>query len=343
MISCFDIKSLNSETIEKLKCLYREGFPDDSERDIDFCFNGYFSEVVCNDDYTAALYPVLKKALIRGVAIDLPYIVAFSALKRVRGSSVAAEIIKSYIVRLHNEKVAYVALYPFNHEYYRRYGFVTVDSASHAEICNFKRVACDNRIEFAVIMEKVYNAAMSRYDNYLLRSYTECVVACERALADGGETVIFTDSSNDECRNGEENCIASAINGNAVKIYGYSIDVNGAPAERLLCRNNDTKSSAFDNVQMRICNPIEAIRLTNFNLFDNLFVINILLTDSIMGDAIYKLEILNGKGRLTKTQDTPDLRISIEDLTRYLINGSAIEGIPHNLLNAARSYFIDKY
>lgn len=343
MINYFDIKNLNSNAIGKLISLYREGFPEDTERDIKFCFDGYFGKVVCNDDFSAALYPVIKKAIIRGVTINLPYIVAFSALKSVRGSGAAAEIMKGYLKSSIVDKVPFIALYPFNHEYYKRYGFVTVDGEPYVEICDFKRVKCDNRSEFAVIMEKVYNAAMSRFDNYLVRSHAECAVACDKATADNGETVVFTDGEYSECRSGEEDCIISAINGVPFRIYGYSIDVNGMPAERLMCRSDIKKGSAFDNVQMRICNPVEAIRITRFNAINQAFAINILLTDTIMGDTVYKLEITDGQGRLSMTQESPDISVSIDALTSYLINGRAINGIPSNLLNEANSYFIDKY
>lgn len=346
MAKLIKINSLNHIEKEQLKKLYRESFPDDTEKDVDYFFNSYLQEVFVNDDFSSALYPVYKKLFFNGDIIDLPYVVAFGALREVRGKGIAAKLMNEFIKKSYTANVPFVALSPFNHEYYKRYGFVTVDAAAFNRDCdNCRLINCDERKVFLEAMQKIYCKAMLRYDNYIYRNQEDCKLVCDKLLTNGGKTILIVEDNN--IINDNNDYINMIIDSRHLKVYGYSIECGNEILERLMCHN--VKSEAiFENVQMRICDPVKAVNITKFNMSANdktlrEFKIKIKICDSVLGDKIYQFQIVEGKGNLVKTNECAEVVANIDEFTNFIINGAKIKGLPDGLIPNKKSFFIDKY
>lgn len=118
-------------TAERLKALYIECFPEDSYKVVDILFDGYLGEknsffsedgkgnIIC------ALYIIEKTLFFKGNFIKLPYITALGTKKEHRYQKLAENLIKKALQKLYSEGFPFVALYPFSHGFYEKYGFFT--------------------------------------------------------------------------------------------------------------------------------------------------------------------------------------------------------------------------
>lgn len=344
MAKLLKINSLNDIETERLKKLYRESFPGDTDNDVNYFFNSYLFEVFVNNDFSSALYPVGKKMFFNGAIIDLPYVVAFCALHEARGKGIAAKLMNEFIEKANADNVPFIALSPFNHEYYKKYGFITVDaSVINRDSENYEHLNCSDRHVFLEAMQKVYCKAMSQYNNFIYRNQEDFALVYDKLMTNGGNTILFVE---DNIKiNDNNDYIDMIIDSRHKKVYGYSIECDNEILEKLMC--NDGKGGAtLKNVQMRICDPVKAVNLTQFNglsIDEPTREFKIKIKDSVLGDKIYKLQIADDKGKLIETNENAEVITSIDEFTNFIINGVSIDGLPKDLICCKKSFFIDKY
>lgn len=144
--------------------LYRTCFPEDGEKTVNMLFGGYLNnrvELRENGRLTSALYIVEKTLSYLGREVPLPYIVGLGTLPKMRNGGRAEKLLIKTFGLLKN--YPFVALYPFKHSFYERFGFCAVSRDFEAPRGKF--VACDYKTA-----EKVYRNATKNSDFKILRS-----------------------------------------------------------------------------------------------------------------------------------------------------------------------------
>ncbi len=121
---------MDEPLLTELKELYRDGFPEDGEGDVD----GFFARVKTenavylteNGKIISAGYVMDKPAVLFGQKTRIPYLSALSTLSAYRGQGKLKAVINGLFDKLYRRGDFACVLYPFNHDYYKRFGFCTV-------------------------------------------------------------------------------------------------------------------------------------------------------------------------------------------------------------------------
>jgi predicted acetyltransferase len=125
------------KNLERLKKLYFDGFPEDSEKDAaDFFKRVKNSNCVYleeNGEITSGGYIIEKPAVIFGKRTKLRFLSALATKKELRGSGRIGTVLKKIFELLRSRGEFFCALYPFSHRYYLRHGFCTVSFCDETE------------------------------------------------------------------------------------------------------------------------------------------------------------------------------------------------------------------
>ena len=122
----------------ELRRLYTQSF-DDSEAFVDYFFRKLTSPdkvvaLIRDGKTVSALHLLDRRIFLRGELFEMPFVVAAATVRELRGMRLLETVMRSAFERLYNEGKTFVALYPFSHAYYRKYGFVTYTKISRKEI-----------------------------------------------------------------------------------------------------------------------------------------------------------------------------------------------------------------
>lgn len=113
---------------ESLIKLYKQCFPEDPEQVVDYMFASALGEdnaLVEWDGKTlaCAVYLVEKTLYYKQNILPLPYIVALGTAISHRYKGYSEKLILRCLDKLYKENTPFVALYPFKHSFYQKYGF----------------------------------------------------------------------------------------------------------------------------------------------------------------------------------------------------------------------------
>lgn len=117
------------ERTEQLKALYRSSF-EDSDAYVDWFFANKYREdhvVSLSDDegrIISALHLVERRIVLGGRSLRCPFVVAAATLPEFRGQGNFAKVMLSALYGLNRQGVVLTELFPVDHKYYTRYGFV---------------------------------------------------------------------------------------------------------------------------------------------------------------------------------------------------------------------------
>ena len=122
----------------ELRRLYTQSF-DDSEAFVDYFFRKLTSPdkvvaLIRDGKTVSALHLLDRRIFLRGELFEMPFVVAAATVRELRGMRLLETVMRSAFERLYSEGKTFVALYPFSHAYYRKYGFVTYTKISRKEI-----------------------------------------------------------------------------------------------------------------------------------------------------------------------------------------------------------------
>lgn len=280
---------------EYLKKLYRDGFPEDTDEDIEYFFNKKLvnGKVFVNDEVNAVAYVFNKKLRYCNNLYKLPYLVAVSVLSEFRGQGKIKELMYQAIEYADERNLPFIALYPFNHDYYKQYGFVTVDKMQKLKISDKTIMKESDNFQLCV---DLYNKYYGEYDVSLIRDITDFTAKVNEEAVIGGKLYELTE--------------------NGVTI-GYAIKkgddiIEGAPFE----------ITDKPNVQMRVANIKRAIESYDFPLINK--TVRLKITDEFYRSKTIVLNIENGIAHVD-ISDTFDKEITIGELTKWLISGADCE------------------
>lgn len=118
------------ERIEQLKELYKSSF-DDSDAYVDWFFENKYREdhVVSLADNAgqilSALHLVERRIVLGGKSLRCPFVVAAATLPEFRGQGNFEKVMLSALYGMNEQGIVLTELFPVNHKYYLKYGFVT--------------------------------------------------------------------------------------------------------------------------------------------------------------------------------------------------------------------------
>ena len=240
---------------------------------------------------------------------------------------------RSAFERLYSEGKTFVALYPFSHAYYRKYGFVTYTKISRKEI-KYKK---DGETEIMpctpLNMLKIYNRFCAGRQGYIVRqadtyeellerwsvdNLTACTVKKNRLEA----YVVFSPLTGEI----EEACGDTEVLDGVEELNGKTYpDFDGAAEEYAMTRLIDVKG-ALENIRYDRDGEF------SFLLRDDFFPLN---------DGAYKLTVCGGNGTVEKVPAHDGLpRLGIEELTLWIFGQG---GADCPLLSPKKTFCIDKY
>lgn len=273
---------------EKLIINYLDGFSADGREYAEYFIDNVSDRALFNDEVTTALHLVDKRLMLDGREIELPYIVALATLKSCRGCGEAGALIYNTLKFLKGKP--FVALYPFNHNYYTQYGFVTIDFET--EFLAPKDVVYEPTADYAMIAE-LYNDYFARFNGRLIRSVEDIKKKCTLAKIAGGDTYVLKHNN---------------------RAVGYLIDDSGELREGVPFVVTDKP-----NVQMRICDIPAALKSCSY-LKDGEFIINV--DDSFYRSGRYEVKIVNGSAKVKALEKgVADIEVTQQQLTKLIING----------------------
>lgn len=193
--------------MQEHKGLYMQNFPKDSEKYVDFFLNkfshhpenviSYFED----DKLISAGYIVEKPSMLMGIKTIVPYLSAISTLNEYKGKQKARCVVEKALKEVYKRGYELCALFPFDYNYYTRYGFETISFASKKLIEGGKdiktRIASGKELGIVLEIEKEF---AKKFDNYLISDeirakdkYNEylCDNIPLRILSDKGEDFSF--------------------------------------------------------------------------------------------------------------------------------------------------------
>lgn len=313
------IEQLSHAEKEQCKALYKVGFPADTDVAVDYFVDKYATKIVVNADFSVNLYLIDKKLNYCGLNVNIAYIVAFSADVKVRGTGAACEVFNAAIRHLHDLNIPFAALSPFNHTYYKRYGFATVDSYRiYPNVSALHCVESENLAEFAPIAQEIYSRAVRQYDISIARSHDD-----------------FYKLMNCQIIGMDKPCLYYAEG----EVIGYAICKGDYVEEQIMLLPSEDGAL---NAQARIVSAIEAVKLTQFANITCDYCFTLL--DTILGDSTYRLQITNGVGVLTATKELQaEFSVDIADFTKQIMIGERVGNPIDNALVQRSIYLADKY
>lgn len=322
---------------EELLDLYFDAFPRDNE-----AYARLFIERARADNIVtyreggrllSAGYIVDKRARFGKEEIGLPYLSAVATRREHRGKGYAARIMQAAFDRLYARGESLTALYPFNHEYYLRYGY------ANASFCG-KRVVSGGRV-FAhrpasradiPAMAEVYRAFSAPYENCLLcgTDYFEALFL--EVEADKNKIYLLEDGNG---------IFAYAVveNGEIVNYAARSMRLflRAALFRGMAVRDFSLKRQAY--IQMRILNPLRFLALDIYK--KNFRRVRLSVTDPLLPQNTGVYLVTRRKREafaVTRCDDgsAADLAYTIGGLSQAVFLGRGVFERRHML-------FIDKY
>jgi len=194
---------MNPKLLSQLKALYREGFPEDNETAVEWFFSRMKDENIAyrieNGKIISAGYIIEKPAMLFGKKTILPFLTALATRKEYRGQGKIKLILDELFSRLRGRGHNFCALYPFNHEYYKRFGFCDVSFCADKTIGGgevFKETLYSEPTEKLLSeLVRLETAFRKGFDNYLIFGKEEITAKFREFALDGVPLRAYSDES----------------------------------------------------------------------------------------------------------------------------------------------------
>ncbi|MDR1906335.1 MAG: GNAT family N-acetyltransferase [Clostridiales bacterium] len=326
--------------IEKLKKIYRLGFPEDREDYVDYFFKKKIksAEVFCfeKDGRTlSCAYVFMRKLCVFNNETELPFLVGAATLPEFRGNKLFFNVMKDIFLRYKN--FPFIALYPFKHEYYNKnFGFTnyyyaekyqSIDTLKTA-FKSYRRLNLKETADYSLLNE-IYSGRAAVAKSYVVRDAAYFKAKVDEHAVDGGEVVLFFDDK-------------------GATAYAF-VDKSGGIEE--VCIKNETPDKEKTPAMMiRILNVEAALRLfkpkadvdTTIEVRDDFF-------DETKG--MFSIKFKDGKCDILKLQKTranaAKYVLDVRDLTNIMFDGAAFDkGEAYACLNAlfgVNTFGLEKY
>lgn len=329
----------------KLKNLYRDAFPNDTENYINY----FFSKKVKSDktfvledngEVLSALYLVDKQVLFNGKNISVPYIVAAGTKSEYRGKKLLEKVMDGALNFLNKTRCPFVALFPFKHDYYRKYGFIVSDYSY--------KLKCDgkgNKLQF--VKSNDVKLFLTMYNDYFKN--VNCIYRdelifkqrLEELEAEGGSSYLML---KDGVAKGY------VFVSDEIDELVYFDDIADLEKEEFLNNKNsdifiDLNAGTHQNTMIKICNIEQFLFLLNFKKeiqYDGVIKFKF----KHIEDKVLHIKVVNGI-ILIKNTDIKiyDEEINEETLARYAFNVIQDQSTSQflNMIIPRKAFFVEKF
>lgn len=323
------------ELNRKLFVLYQDGFPKDSDGYVSYFVARQKIENIltyyADNKLISAGYIVPKKIYLAGELLPMSYLSAISTSSNYRGQGLASKIMQSAFDTLYDRGEVITALYPFNHEYYLRYGYANISHCVSRLISGGHNylVRAAEKSDIPVMIE-IYRNMAERFDGYIVcdEKYFEDMFS--DAAIDSDKIYIVSDKHSPFAyvvvENGQITKYASTKFSKLIKTAFF---------KGMTIKDFAVRKKAY--AQGRIINVKKFLSL---NLYKDGFseaIISVTDNEIDANTAVYKIvKTKNGKISVTNTTEKPNYSYSVQHLLSRSLNGK-------DIFKKQKLLFIDKY
>lgn len=340
---------IQSDILQKLKSLYKEAFSEDSDFSRESFFkkvNASNAEFVFNDENSELIscgYVMDKDAYLFGEDMTLPYLSALATNKKYRGKGHIKTIISNIINKLYDRGDMVCALYPFNHDYYKRFDFCNISFCERRKIVGGKQYKIDyladlKNIDSLVLeLEKLQNEFNSHRDNYIVLSKKALKDKICELYGDGCKVTKIIE-------NNQIIAILCVINGNIEYYVTHSIKKMVQCEQLNGYSYYNFEKSDEPYVQGRIVNVKKAFQKANYcdsfvgqkviSVSDDMIAQNnltLLLKRDKISEKVTVFELI------AKSDNDVDMHLNISQATSLIMCGDG------KLVNKQNNLFIEQY
>jgi len=317
---------MDKALLEKLINHYKDGFSEDSDAFVEHFFarlkNDNVVYVEKDERIASAGYIVEKNAKLFGCNATVPYLSALSTATEFRGQSLMGEVMAGLLRKLYTRSVPFAFLYPFDHSYYKRYGFADVSFCTKSKIQGgvgflsnvYSDIPSEDVLERLVAIERQF---IQFFANGLTIDKDEILAKCAEYFGDGALLTTFVATVS-----GSEHVFSYCFSKDN-KIYHYATENMQA-----FLSIEALKDYAYFNffevespyIQARIVHVKSALEHAKF-LKRKPFTLKII--DSLLdgNNKTYRVVPQADKNMVEETAVKANFSIDIKDLTFLLLAG----------------------
>lgn len=185
---------------EQLIELYKKSF-DESDEYADYFFQNRYKQenvaaVIENGKVISALHLIPQEIMLCGKPVKAGYVSSAATLPEYRGKGLFAQTMAKADEMLKNNGMEYCVLYPFKHEYYRKFGFIEYSYVK-------KGIAVGNSFKVRVEEYKagdgkllnrirgIYERLCGNFEGWVIRDDKEWEYRIGEILADRGAVLVI--------------------------------------------------------------------------------------------------------------------------------------------------------
>lgn len=326
-----DKYTVTDSVYSQLDFLYRQSFPEDSDKFRKFYFeqkikSSVVTAYVSDGTIVSALYDFWKGLVAGKGYIPTAFVTAAATLPEKRGQGLIAEPVKRLFAECFATCQPLVVLQPFKRGFYKKFGFapLTFESKRTIKSKNAKRPLRCAESKNAAEIKRAYDAFCRSFSFFINRTEWDFERRLEELLSENGKAYVVYDG------------------GDAVGYY-FLIDdkiaeiaVSAKQANRIV--ELDGKSAVFaggrySGAEARIC---DVYRFVERMRFEKDFVLKFRLKDDLVkiNDGVFKLTVSGGVGKLEVSSDF-DRDFSVDEFLTYVFSVSNASG--------KKGFVVDRY
>lgn len=357
------VQALTQADMEQIRAIWKDCF-----HDSDAFLDSYFESVVDvtdgigffdNGKLVSNLFEVTMNANISGMVYQTEFISGCATLPQARNQHLMRELIRTALTDMRARDVAVAFLHPFLHSFYRKYGFETVNYVQ--KLTAQPADSADSKVRIVSRMQDMpvdaayasYQAYVTQYGSYFMRSESRMNGWLELLFADGGKAAFIDGQDNTPYalfypgtnENGESvNDIFELVFFSDEQLQLLT-ENTGAAATYLLPAGPASGDAAAEYTMMRIVSPEIMLQSYSYAPGTEPFVINI--HDPFLSRD-YNLEIMpqkTGSATVREVESASNIIVDVSDLARLFTGTYRPEEYPGAVktFRVGSSCFFDNY
>ena len=180
---------------DQVREVWRECFPEDSERYLDWVMEHKYRPEACRalviDGRIAALTHILPlKLRVFQKTLELPFLYGVGTRKAFRHRGLATALMGEYLAEERENRRAFVGLYPFNHQFYRKLGYGVLEDCLLCRDPAAPGKASGAELTAPAMLE-VFQAMTAGFDTAPVRDLARCQSRIDEWRCDGGAAADF--------------------------------------------------------------------------------------------------------------------------------------------------------
>jgi len=329
------------QELDKLKSLYKNAFPEDSQNFVDHFFLSIFNKdielVQKKGEIISAGCIVKKDGVILGKASPVMYLSALCTHSSHRNKGHFTTVLIRLLNTLYKRNVPFCFLYPFNHTFYKRYdfcdvSFCCVDKIKGGEACVETCYTCNPPKNILQVLARVEEAFYEGCDSHLTHTKHNFEHTLKEFAADGIPFSVYATSDN------VDDIFAYGFTHKQKIIHYRTNDMQKFKRIESLKGYTfyDFTGATKPYIQARIVDVKAALQASTF-LIKSPFTICVVDDWLKQNTATYRVENAKVEKIAGLPNSAPNFSMSVAQLTQLLLVGDDI------LIKKQNNLFTDQY